>query len=157
MLVVVGRDGPALVRHNGTRLGMDDVRQHVSSIISGLYSLGGQADEALLRLCRLCVSIKLHTQKMSLDEATKFFQDNCYYEEKPARQEAIRGTFDPGYLNYTLGKLQILKLRDDYKAQEGDDFSLQKFHNELLNHGMPPVRLLREIMLKDQTKWNEVL
>ncbi|PYI48395.1 MAG: hypothetical protein DMF10_04255 [Verrucomicrobia bacterium] len=116
-----------------------------------------QADEALLRLCRLCVSIKLHTQNMSLDEATKFFQDNCYYEEKPARQEAIRGTFDPGYLNYTLGKLQILKLRDDYKAQEGDDFSLQKFHNELLNHGMPPVRLLREIMLKDQSKWNEVL
>ncbi len=67
-----------------------------------------QADEALLRLCRLCVSIKMHTQNMSLDEATKFFQDNCYYEEKPARQEAIRGTFDPGYLNYTLGKLQII-------------------------------------------------
>ncbi len=116
-----------------------------------------QADEALLRLCRLCVSIKMHTQKMSLDEATKFFQENCYYEEKPARQEAMRGTFDPGYLNYTLGKLQILKLRDDYKAQQGDEFSLQKFHNELLNHGMPPIRLLREIMLKDQSKWNEVL
>jgi uncharacterized protein (DUF885 family) len=116
-----------------------------------------QADEALLRLCRLCVSIKLHTQNMSIDEATKFFQDNCYYAEKPARQEAIRGTFDPGYLNYTLGKLQILKLRDDYKAQQGDDFSLQKFHNELLNHGMPPIRLLREIMLKDQSKWDQVL
>jgi uncharacterized protein (DUF885 family) len=116
-----------------------------------------QADEALLRLCRLCVSIKMHTQKMSLDEAIKFFQENCYYEEKPARQEAIRGTFDPGYLNYTLGKLQILKLRDDYKAQQGDDFSLQKFHNELLNHGMPPIRLLREIMLKDQSKWDQVL
>jgi len=116
-----------------------------------------QADEALLRLCRLCVSIKMHTQNMSLDEATKFFQDNCYYEEKPARQEAMRGTFDPGYLNYTLGKLQILKLRDDYKTQEGNDFSLQKFHNELLNHGMPPIRVFREIMLKDQTKWNEVL
>jgi uncharacterized protein (DUF885 family) len=116
-----------------------------------------QADEALLRLCRLCVSIKMHTQNMSLDEATKFFQDNCYYEEKPARSEAMRGTFDPGYLNYTLGKLQILKLRDDYKAQEGDTFSLQKFHNELLNHGMPPIRLLREIMLKDQSKWDAVL
>jgi len=116
-----------------------------------------QADEALLRLCRLYVSIKMHTQKMSLDEATKFFRDNCYYEEKPARQEAMRGTFDPGYLNYTLGKLQILKLRDDYKAQQGDDFSLQKFHNELLNHGMPPVRLLREIMLKDQSEWDQVL
>ena len=116
-----------------------------------------QADEALLRLCRLCVSIKMHTQNMSLDEATKFFRDNCYYEEKPARQEAMRGTFDPGYLNYTLGKLQILKLRDDYKAQQGDDFSLQKFHNELLNHGMPPIRLLREIMLKDHSKWDAVL
>jgi len=116
-----------------------------------------QADEALLRLCRLCVSIKVHTQKMSIDEATKFFQDNCYYEPKPARQEAIRATFDPGYLNYTLGKLQILKLRDDYKAQQGDEFSLQKFHNELLSHGMPPIRLLREIMLKDQSKWDQVL
>ena len=116
-----------------------------------------QADEALLRLCRLCVSIKMHTQNMSIDEATKFFKENCYYEEKPARQEAMRGTFDPGYLSYTLGKLEILKLRDDYKAQEGDEFSLEKFHNELLNHGMPPIRLLREIMLKDQSKWDEVL
>ena len=116
-----------------------------------------QADEALLRLCRLCVSIKLHTQKMSVDDATKFFQDNCYYEAKPARSEAMRGTFDPGYLNYTLGKLQILKLRDDYKAQEGDEFSLQKFHNEILDHGMPQIRLLREILLKDKSKWDEVL
>ena len=116
-----------------------------------------QADEALLRLCRLCVSIKMHTQNMTVEEATKFFQDNCYYEEKPARAEAMRGTFDPGYLNYTLGKLQILKLRYDYQAQQGDEFSLQKFHNELLSHGMPPIRLLREIMLKDKSKWNEVL
>jgi len=116
-----------------------------------------QADEAMLRLCRLCVAIKMHTQKMTVDEATKFFQDNCYYEEKPARTEAMRGTFDPGYLNYALGKLQILKLRDDYKAQQGNEFSLLKFHNELLNHGMPPIRLLREIMLKDKSKWGKVL
>jgi uncharacterized protein (DUF885 family) len=116
-----------------------------------------QADEALLRLCRLCVSIKMHTQDMSVDEGTKFFQDNCYYEEKPSRSEAMRGTFDPGYLNYTLGKLQILKLRKDYEAQEGSAFSLKKFHDEILKHGMPPIRLLREIMLKDKAKWNEVL
>ena len=116
-----------------------------------------QSDEALLRLCRLCVAIKMHTEKMTVEEATKFFQDNCYYEEKPARAEAMRGTFDPGYLNYTLGKLEILKLRDDYKAQEGANFSAQKFHNELLNHGMPPIRLLRELMLKDKSKWDEVL
>jgi uncharacterized protein (DUF885 family) len=116
-----------------------------------------QADEAMLRLCRLCVAIKMHTQKMTVEEATKFFQDNCYYEAKPARAEAMRGTFDPGYLNYTLGKLQILRLRDDYKAQEGGNFSAQKFHNELLNHGMPPIRLLRELMLKDKSKWDAVL
>jgi len=116
-----------------------------------------QADEAMLRLCRLCVSIKMHTQQMTVEDAAKFFQDNCYYEEKPAHAEAMRGTIDPGYLNYTLGKLQILKLRDDYKAQEGANFSAQKFHNELLNHGMPPIRLLRELMLKDKSKWDEVL
>ena len=69
----------------------------------------------------------------------------------------MRGTFDYGYLSYTLGKLQILKLRDDYKAQQGDEFSLEKFHDEILKHGMPPVRLLREILLKDKAKWDEVL
>ncbi len=116
-----------------------------------------QAMEALLRLCRLCVSVKMHTENMTVDEATRFFMENSYYEEKPARAEAMRGTYDPGYLNYTLGKLQILKLRDDYKAQEGDKFSLQKFHDTMLDQGMPPIRLLREIMLKDEAKWPEVL
>jgi uncharacterized protein (DUF885 family) len=116
-----------------------------------------QADEALLRLCRLVASIKMHTQGMSVDEATRFFMDNCHYEEKPARSEAMRGTYDPGYLNYTLGKLMILKLRKDYEAQEGASFSAKKFHDELLKHGMPPIPLLREIMLKDKAKWPEVL
>jgi len=116
-----------------------------------------QASEALLRLCRLCVSVKMHTQGMGVDEATKFFQENCYYEEKPAHDEAMRGTFDYGYLNYSLGKMQIMKLREDYKAQQGDEFSLEQFHNQLLDHGMPPIRLLREILLKDKTKWDEAL
>jgi uncharacterized protein (DUF885 family) len=116
-----------------------------------------QAQAAMLRLCRLCVSIKMHTQGMSVDEATKFFQDNCYMEEKPARAEAMRGTFDIGYGSYSLGKLQILKLRNDYQAQEGDKFSLKKFHDEILNHGMLPIRLLREVLLKDKAKWDEVL
>jgi uncharacterized protein (DUF885 family) len=116
-----------------------------------------QAQAAMVRLCRLCVSIRMHTQGMSVEEATKFFRENCYYEEKPARAEAMRGTFDIGYLNYTLGKLQILKLRKDYEAQEGDKFSLKKFHDELLNHGMLPIRLLREVMLKDKATWDEVL
>jgi uncharacterized protein (DUF885 family) len=116
-----------------------------------------QASEALLRLCRLCVSVKMHTQGMGVDEATKFFQQNCYYEEKPAHNEAMRGTFDYGYLNYSLGKMQIMKLREDYKSQQGDEFSLEQFHNQLLDHGMPPIRLLREILLKDKAKWDEAL
>jgi uncharacterized protein (DUF885 family) len=116
-----------------------------------------QADEALLRVCRLCVSIKMHCQGMTVDEAAKFFHENCYYEEKPARQEAIRGTFDPEFLYYTLGKLELLKLRDDYRKQEGPNFSLQKFHDELLRHGAPPIRLLREQLLKDRSRWDETL
>jgi uncharacterized protein (DUF885 family) len=116
-----------------------------------------QLDEALLRLCRLCVSLKLHCQGMTVDEATQFFEDNCYYEHKTARQEAIRGAYDPEYLYYTLGKLEILKLREDYRKQEGANFTLSKFHNELLRHGAPPLRLLREVLLKDRRSWQRVL
>lgn len=116
-----------------------------------------QAQQAMVGLCRLCVSIKMHTQGMSIDDATNFFQENCHYEEKRARAEALRGTFDIGYLNYALGKLQILKLRKDYEVQEGEDFSLRQFHDELLNHGMLPIRLLREVMLKDPAKWGDIL
>jgi uncharacterized protein (DUF885 family) len=116
-----------------------------------------QADEALLRVCRFCVSVKMHCQGMTVDEATRFFQKNCYYQEKPARQEAVRGTFDPEYLYYTLGKLEILKLREDYRKQEGQQFSLERFHNELLRHGAPPIRLLREVMLKNPALWPQVL
>ena len=116
-----------------------------------------QSDEALLRLCRLCVSVKMHCHGMSVDEATKFFRDNCYYEEKPARSEAMRGTFDPGYLFYTLGKLQILKLRRDFEKQEGAAYSLKKFHDAVCDHGQMPVRLLREILLKDSAGWDATL
>jgi uncharacterized protein (DUF885 family) len=116
-----------------------------------------QADEALLRLCRLCVSVKMHCQGMKVAAASKFFQENCYYEPKPALQEAIRGAYDPEFLYYTIGKLEIFKLREDYRKQEGQNFSLQKFHDEMLRHGAPPIRLLREIMLKDRKLWGEVL
>jgi uncharacterized protein (DUF885 family) len=99
----------------------------------------------------------MHCQGMKVDEASKFFQDNCYFEASPAHSEAMRGTFDPEYLYYTVGKLELLKLREDYRRQQGADFSLQKFHDELLNHGSPPVRLLREVMLKDSATWDDVL
>ena len=94
---------------------------------------------------------------MSVEEATKFFMDNCYYEEKPARQEALRGTFDPGYLFYTVGKLELLKLRRDYQAQEGANFSLKNFNDAITDHGEPPVRFLRELLLKDRSKAGETL
>ncbi len=116
-----------------------------------------QTDEALLRICRLCVSIKMHCQGMTVPEATRFFQDNCYYELGPAHAEAVRGTFDPEYLYYTLGKLEILKLREDYRQQEGARFSLKEFHDALLAHGAPPVRIMREIMLKNSASWDKVL
>ena len=83
--------------------------------------------------------------------------DNWYQGEKPSYQEALRGTFDPGYLFYTVGKLELLKLRKDYKKQEGDAFSLQKFHDAVLDHGMAPVRLLRERLLTDSSIWSDVL
>lgn len=121
------------------------------SLTAAKYQLA-QLDESLLRLCRLCVSVMTHCEGMNLGDATKFIQENAYYEYKPAFQEALRGTFDPGYLSYTLGKLQILKLREDYKKQEGDSFSLQKFHDTLLDNGMPPIELIRELMITSPTK-----
>lgn len=94
---------------------------------------------------------------MSVDEATKFFMDNWHQGDKPSRQEAIRGTFDPAYLFYSLGKLEILKLKEDYMKQEGDSFNLQKFHDQLLDNGGPPIKFLREILLKDKKIWGEIL
>jgi uncharacterized protein (DUF885 family) len=116
-----------------------------------------QSGQALLRLCRLCVSIEMHCHAKSIAWGTQFFQTNCYYDHKPAEFEATRGTFDPGYLNYSLGKLQILKLREDYQKQEGAAFSLKKFHDEILDHGMPPIRLLRGLLLKDKAILDETL
>jgi len=108
-----------------------------------------EAQEALVRICRLLCSIRMHTQGLSLAAATRFFQANAYMEELPAQREALRGTFDPGYLNYTLGKLLIYKLRADWQAEQGAAYSLKAFHDELLAHGAPPVPLLRKLMLRN--------
>ena len=94
---------------------------------------------------------------MTVDEATQFFMDNWYQGDKPSRQEALRGTFDPGYLFYTLGKLEILKLRADYQQQEGSGYSLKTFNDAMTDNGMPPIRLMRQILLKDSSKWGETL
>ncbi len=126
------------------------------SIRAAKYRLA-QSGDALLRICRLCVSVKTHCQGMTVDEGTKFLMDNWYQGDKPSRQEALRGTFDPGYLFYTIGKLEILKLRADYQAQEGANFSLMKFHDMILDNGMPPIILLRELLLKDKNSWDKIL
>ena len=105
--------------------------------------------EALVRNCRYLCSLGMHTQGMTVDQATQFFVDHAYMEELPARREALRGTFDPGYLNYTLGKLMILKLREDFRKERGGDYSLRGFHDQLLSYGAPALPLVREVMLAE--------
>jgi len=111
----------------------------------------GQLMEALLRNCRFICAIRMHTQGMTVEEATHFFMENAYLEELPAKKEAMRGTFDPMYLNYTLGKLMILKLREDYRRVKGAAYSLRAFHDEFLSYGAPPIPLVREMMLGEDS------
>ena len=111
----------------------------------------GQLMESLLRNCRFICAIRMHTQGMTVEEATRFFMNNAFLEELPARKEAMRGAFDPMYLNYTLGKLMILKLREDYRKAKGSAFSLKDFHDEFLSFGAPPIPLAREMMLGQGT------
>ena len=107
----------------------------------------GQLAEALIRLARFIVGIKLHTEDMSVEQGVRFFRDEAFLEEGSARREAERGTFDPTYLVYTAGKLMLLKLRQDYKQKQGKAFSLRTFHDTLLANGTAPFWLHRHLML----------
>src|SRR5262249_12707358 len=111
----------------------------------------GQLSQSLIRLCRFIVSIRMHTQDMTIDEASQFFIDHGRCELLPARAEAERGAFDPGYLTYSLGKMKIEKLRDEFKRATGDQFRLRDFHDRLLGIGMAPLWVHRELMLGDET------
>ena len=82
-------------------------------------------------------------------KAVDFFVKEGYQTRANGMRETKRGTSDPTYLYYTLGKLEILKLRDDYKKKMGEKFSLENFHNEFLKQGFPPVRLIRALMIGD--------
>ena len=107
----------------------------------------GQLLDALLRDARYISGIEMHTGKMTLAQSKQFFIDEGYQTPATADQESKRGTSDPTYLYYTLGKLQILKLREDYKVMKGDQFSLQEFHNEFMRQGAVPVKIIRKAML----------
>jgi uncharacterized protein (DUF885 family) len=109
----------------------------------------GQLAEALIRLVRFIVCIKLHAEDMSVEQGVRYFRDEAFMEEGSARREAERGTFDPTYLVYTVGKLMLLKLRQDYKAQQGKAFNLRSFHDTLLAQGTAPFWLHRQLMLGD--------
>ena len=111
----------------------------------------GQLQDALLRNARFIVGIQMHTGKMTFDEGVAFFEKEGYQSHMNGLRETKRGTSDPTYLYYTLGKLEILKLRDDYKKKVGAGFSLENFHNELLKQGFPPIKLLRQMMLGDNS------
>ena len=107
----------------------------------------GQLAEALIRLCRLIVGIRLHCEDLSVEQGVRIFRDEAYLEEAAARREAERGTFDPSYVLYSLGKLMVLKLRNDYKALKGDKYSARAFHDALLGNGTVPLWLQRNLLL----------
>jgi uncharacterized protein (DUF885 family) len=111
----------------------------------------GQLQDALLRNARFIVGIEMHTGKMAFDQAVEFFQKEGYQSKETAMVETKRGTSDATYLYYTLGKLEIMKLREDLKKKQGDKFSLEEFHNEFLRQGFPPIKIVRRAMLGDDS------
>lgn len=106
-----------------------------------------QLQMALMRACRYLVGLRMHTTGMTVEEAERFFENNAYLTPHNAEVEALRGTEDPGYLRYQLGKLMILKLREDVRKKEGANFELGKFHDAFLRQGAIPIRLIRRAVL----------
>jgi uncharacterized protein (DUF885 family) len=109
----------------------------------------GQLSETLVRLARMVVAIRLHAEDLSVEQGVRFFREEAFLGEGSARREAERGTFDPGYAVYAAGRLMLLKLREDYKAQQEGKFSLRTFHDTLLGNGLAPFWAHRELMLGD--------
>jgi len=104
-----------------------------------------------VRLARFIVSIRLHCEDLSVEQGMRFFRDEAFLEEATARREAERGTFDPGYLLYSVGKLMMLKMRRDFKEQQGGKFSLRAFHDAVLSQGNAPFRAHRQLLLGETT------
>lgn len=111
----------------------------------------GQLQDALLRNARFIVGIQMHRGKMTFEEAVEFFEKEGYQFHENSIIETKRGTADPTYLYYTLGKIEILKLREDLRKKEGASFSLEKFHNDFLSQGFPPIKVVRKALLGDDS------
>ena len=112
----------------------------------------GQLMNAMMRNVRFLSAIGMHTGRMTVEESERMFREEGYQDAGTARQQAARGTFDPAYLNYTMGKLMIRKLRDDWSASRGGKEAWQKFHDEFLSYGGPPIPLVQKAMLGREAK-----
>jgi hypothetical protein len=115
-------------------------------------TLIGQLSNALRRDCRYLSAIGMHTGRMTQEESYRLFRDECFQDEGNSRQQAARGTYDPAYLNYTLGKLMIRKLRDDWTATRGGRSGWKAFHDKFLSYGGPPIPLVRQQMTGEPAK-----
>lgn len=111
----------------------------------------GQLQDALLRNARFYVGIKLHTNQINFDQAVDFFVKEGYQSHEVGVVETKRGTSDPTYLYYTLGKLEILKLRADAEKKDGTSFNLKSFHDRFMQQGFAPIKIVRHAMLHDDT------
>ncbi|CDO36327.1 conserved hypothetical protein [Novosphingobium sp. KN65.2] len=109
----------------------------------------GELSNALLRNCRYLSAIGLHARGMTQEQSKRMFMTECYQDEGTAEQQAARGTYDPAYLNYTLGKLMIRKLRDDWTASRGGRGAWKQFHDTFLSYGGPPIPLVRKAMMHE--------
>ena len=107
----------------------------------------GQLSDALLRDCRVIVSIGVHTQGMTIAQGARIFEDRCLQAPSTAKAEAMRVVDDPTDLYYTIGKLEIYKLRADYQNYNGNSYSLQKFHDAFLSQGGIRIKLMRELLM----------
>jgi hypothetical protein len=112
----------------------------------------GELSNALLRDCRFLSAIGMHARGMTQADSYKMFREQCYQDEGNSDQQAARGTYDPAYLNYTLGKLMIRKLRDDWTATRGGRKAWKQFHDQFLSYGGPPIPLVRGAMMGTEAK-----
>jgi len=115
-------------------------------------TLIGQLSNALLRDCRFISAIGMHSGTMTQEQSRRMFRDQCFQDEGNARQQAARGTYDPAYLNYTMGKLMIRRLRDDWTATRGGRAAWKPFHDQFLSYGGPPIPIVRQQMMGGEAK-----